>query len=43
MTDQSQPFLIVEREGPVATITLNRPDERKAISRPEDIEEIRDF
>lgn len=40
MTD---PFLIIERDGAVATITLNRPQERNAISRPEHIEEIRDF
>ena len=37
------PFLIIERDGPVATITLNRPRERNAISRPEYIQEIRDF
>jgi len=37
------PFLIIERDGPIATITLNRPDERNAISRPEYIQEIRDF
>lgn len=37
------PFLLIERDGPIATITLNRPDERNAISRPEYIQEIRDF
>ena len=37
------PFLIIERDGPVATITLNRPQERNAITRPEYIQEIRDF
>jgi len=37
------PFLIIERDGPVATITLNRPQERNAISLPEYIQEIRDF
>ena len=37
------PFLIIERTGAIATITLNRPQERNAISRPEYIEEIRDF
>lgn len=37
------PFLIIEREGAIATVTLNRPQERNAISRPEYIQEIRDF
>lgn len=36
-------FLIIERDGPIATITLNRPQERNAISRPEYIEEIQEF
>lgn len=36
-------FLIIERDGAVATVTLNRPLERNAISRPEYIQEIRDF
>lgn len=36
-------FLIVERDGPVATVTLNRPQERNAISRPEYIKELTDF
>jgi len=36
-------FLIIEREGAIATITLNRPQERNAITRPEHIQEIRDF
>jgi enoyl-CoA hydratase/carnithine racemase len=36
-------FLIIEREGPVAIVTLNRPQERNAISRPEYIQEIKDF
>ncbi|MDB5722730.1 MAG: enoyl-CoA hydratase, partial [Alphaproteobacteria bacterium] len=36
-------FLIIERDGPVAVITLNRPQERNAISRPEYIQEIKDF
>jgi len=38
-----EPFLIIERDGAIATITLNRPQERNAISRAEYIEEIRDF
>ncbi|MCU6453120.1 crotonase/enoyl-CoA hydratase family protein [Sphingomonas sp. A2-49] len=37
------PFLTIERDGAIATVTLNRPDERNAISRPEYIQEIRDF
>jgi enoyl-CoA hydratase/carnithine racemase len=36
-------FLIIERDGPIATVTLNRPQERNAISRPEYIQEIKDF
>ena len=36
-------FLIIERDGPIATVTLNRPQERNAISRPEHIQEIKDF
>jgi enoyl-CoA hydratase/carnithine racemase len=34
-------FLLIEREGPVVTMTLNRPQERNAISKVEYIEEIR--
>lgn len=37
------PFLIVERDAAVVTLTLNRPSERNAISRTEDIQDIRDF
>jgi len=37
------PFLCVERDGPIVTMTLSRPDERNAISTPQDIEEIRAF
>ncbi len=37
------PFLIVDRDDAVVTMTLNRPDERNAISRPEYIQDIRDF
>jgi enoyl-CoA hydratase/carnithine racemase len=36
-------FLMIERDGPLAVITLNRPQERNAISRPEYIQEIKDF
>jgi enoyl-CoA hydratase/carnithine racemase len=38
-----QPFLLVEREGPIAIATLNRPDERNAISEPAHSEEIAAF
>lgn len=34
------PFLLVERDGPVVIATFNRPDERNAISRPEQAEEV---
>jgi enoyl-CoA hydratase/carnithine racemase len=37
------PFLSTERDGPIVTMTLNRPEERNAISTPENIEEIRAF
>jgi enoyl-CoA hydratase/carnithine racemase len=40
---QMENFLIIERDGPVAVITLNRPQERNAISRSEYIQEIKDF
>lgn len=38
-----EPFLLVERDGPVLTATLNRPDERNAISETAHSEEIADF
>lgn len=37
------PFLIVERDGPVVIASLNRPDERNAISETAHSEEIADF
>jgi enoyl-CoA hydratase/carnithine racemase len=37
------PFLLVERDGPVVTATLNRPDERNAISETSHSEEIAAF
>jgi enoyl-CoA hydratase/carnithine racemase len=36
-------FLIVERDGPILIATLNRPDERNAISETEHSEEIADL
>jgi enoyl-CoA hydratase/carnithine racemase len=38
-----EPFLVVEREGPVVTATLNRPDQRNAITTQDDIEAITGF
>jgi len=38
-----EPFLLVEREGAVVTLTLNRPEERNALSSSEQIREIADF
>ena len=38
-----EPFLLVERDGPIAVVTLNRPDERNAISDHEQIREITEF
>ncbi len=38
-----EPFLIIERDGPVVTVTLNRPNERNAISEQEHIDEISHF
>jgi len=37
------PFLIIERDGPIITATLNRPDERNAISETAHSQEIADF
>lgn len=37
------PFLLIERDGPVVIATLNRPDERNAISETAYSEEIADF
>lgn len=37
------PFLLIEREGAVVTATLNRADQRNAISTQEDIEALVDF
>lgn len=37
------PFLLLEREGPVVTATINRPDQRNAISTTADIAAIEDF
>ncbi|MBA4089460.1 MAG: enoyl-CoA hydratase [Sphingobium sp.] len=37
------PFLVIERDGAVVTATLNRPEERNAISHIEHSEEIVDF
>lgn len=38
-----EPFLKIERDGPVVIAALNRPDQRNAISETEHSEEIRDF
>ena len=38
-----QPFLLVERDGPVVTATLNRPEQRNAISTDQDVEAITRF
>jgi enoyl-CoA hydratase/carnithine racemase len=38
-----EPFLHIERDGPVVIATLNRPDERNAISEAAHSEEIADF
>ena len=37
------PFLLIERDGPVVTATLNRPDERNAITETAHSEEIAQF
>ncbi len=34
MTDDDLPRVLVERLGPVLTITLNRPGKRNAANRP---------
>ena len=38
-----EPFLIIERDGPVVTATFNRPDERNAISESTHSDEIAAF
>jgi Enoyl-CoA hydratase/carnithine racemase len=38
-----EPFLKVERDGAVVTVTLNRPDERNAITEPSQSREFVDF
>ncbi|WOK36542.1 crotonase/enoyl-CoA hydratase family protein [Sphingomonas sp. C3-2] len=38
-----EPFLIVERDGPVVTATLNRPDQRNAISTQDDVLAVERF
>lgn len=38
-----EPFLRIDRQGAVVVATLNRPDQRNAISETEHSEEIRDF
>ena len=37
------PFLLIERDGPVVIVTLNRPDTRNAISETSHSEEIAEF
>ncbi|NLR73137.1 crotonase/enoyl-CoA hydratase family protein [Novosphingobium sp. ERN07] len=37
------PFLLIERDGPVVIVTLNRPDTRNAISETAHSEEIAEF
>lgn len=39
----SEPFLLIERDGPVVIATLNRPEERNAISETAYSDEIADF
>lgn len=43
MESNVNPFLTVEREGAVLTATINRPDQRNAISTQEDVEAITTF
>lgn len=38
-----EPFLLIERDGPVVIATFNRPEERNAISETAHSEEIADF
>ncbi|MFM5930956.1 MAG: crotonase/enoyl-CoA hydratase family protein [Novosphingobium sp.] len=35
-----EPFLLVERDGPVAIVSFNRPDDRNTITEPSQAEEI---
>lgn len=41
--DVTEPFLKIDRQDAVVTMTLNRPAERNAISTIESIQEIKDF
>lgn len=43
MAEIQAPFLLIERDGPVVVATLNRPDERNAISENAHSAEIADF
>ena len=36
----SEPFILFERDGPVVTLRLNRPEQRNAITDPEQIQEF---
>jgi enoyl-CoA hydratase/carnithine racemase len=38
-----EPFLLIERDGPIVVVTLNRPQERNAISESAHIAEIQAF
>ena len=29
---ETEPLLLIERQGPIAIVTLNRPDKRNALS-----------
>jgi len=37
------PFLVIERDGPVVTATINRPDQRNAISTADDVLAVETF
>jgi enoyl-CoA hydratase/carnithine racemase len=39
----SSPFLIVERDGPVVTVRMDRPDTRNALTEPAQMREITDL
>lgn len=43
MESDLDPFLLIEREGAVVTATINRPDQRNAISTQEDIDALTRF
>jgi enoyl-CoA hydratase/carnithine racemase len=43
MESTLDPFLLIDRDGPVVTATMNRPEQRNALSTKEDMAALTDF